>query len=126
MLQQRSIKKLFVFIATFGMTFLAIAQDNPQKPNIVFILADDFGYSSLNSYGADKNLLRTPHIDRIADDGMRFTNASTPASICSPTRYGFLTGRYPWRSSLKYGVTHIFSELLPFSTSVVSSISVIP
>ncbi len=104
---------LFVFIAILGTSVLAIAQENPLKPNIVFILADDFGFCSLNSYGADKNLVRTPHIDRIADAGMRFTNASTPASICSPTRYGFLTGRYPWRTSLKYGVTHIFSELLP-------------
>ena len=65
-----------------------------SKPNIVFILADDFGYGSLNSYGADEKLLRTPHIDQLADEGMRFTNANTPASICSPTRYGFLTGRY--------------------------------
>ncbi|MBW1895350.1 MAG: sulfatase-like hydrolase/transferase, partial [Deltaproteobacteria bacterium] len=80
------------------------ATQNSSRPNIVFILADDFGYSSLNSYGADKNLLRTPHIDRIAETGMRFTDASTPASICSPTRYGFLTGRYPWRTSLKSGV----------------------
>lgn len=84
-----------------------------KKPNIVFILADDFGYSSLNSYGAEKSLLRTPHIDRIAEEGMRFTNASTPASICTPTRYGSLTGRYPWRSRLKYGVTHAVDELLP-------------
>lgn len=83
-----------------------------EKPNIVFILADDFGYGSLNSYGADKNLLRTPHIDRIAEEGMRFTDASTPASICTPTRYGFLTGRYPWRSRLKFGVTDPVDELL--------------
>ena len=110
---QESIKKLLIFIAIFGTSFKCIAQENPQKPNIVFILADDFGYSSLNSYGADKNLVRTPQIDRIADKGMRFLNASTPASICTPTRYGFLTGRYPWRSGLKYGVTHILSELLP-------------
>jgi len=89
------------------------APKNNSRPNIVFILADDFGYSSLNSYGADKNLVRTPHIDRIADAGMRFTDASTPASICSPTRYGFLTGRYPWRSSLKSGVVNIHDPLLP-------------
>ena len=118
MLRQSSINNFFIFIAVFSTTYLAIAQEDPQKPNIVFILADDFGYSSLNSYGADKNLLRTPHIDKLADQGMRFTNASTPASICSPTRYGFLTGRYPWRSSLKYGVTHIFSELLPDTNRV--------
>jgi arylsulfatase A-like enzyme len=84
-----------------------------SKPNIVFILADDLGYSSLNSYGADKNLVRTPHIDKISEKGMRFTNAHTPASICTPTRYGFLTGRYPWRSRLKYGVTDPIAPLLP-------------
>ncbi|MCK5565605.1 MAG: sulfatase-like hydrolase/transferase, partial [Planctomycetes bacterium] len=89
------------------------AAQNSSRPNIVFILADDFGYSSLNSYGADKKLLRTPHIDRIAEKGMRFTDASTPASICTPTRYGFLTGRYPWRSPLKSGVVNPNDPLLP-------------
>jgi arylsulfatase A-like enzyme len=113
MLRQNSIKKILVFIAIFGTTFLVHAQKNPQKPNIVFILADDFGYGSLNSYGADKGLIRTPQIDRIADAGMRFTNASTPASICTPTRYGFLTGQYPWRSSLKFGASPVIAELLP-------------
>jgi len=113
MLPEKLIKKFTVLIAILGISIFTYAQENYRKPNIVFILADDFGYGSINSYGADKNLLRTPHIDRIADEGMRFTNASTPASICTPTRYGFLTGRYPWRTGLKYGVTNIFSELLP-------------
>ncbi len=89
------------------------AQSSENKPNIVFILADDFGYGSVNSYGAESNLLRTPHIDRLAEEGMRFTNASTPASICTPTRYGFLTGRYPWRSSMKFGVVDPDGTLLP-------------
>ena len=88
-----------LMILLFGMAVsnntVAADQKDNKKPNIIFILADDFGYSSLNSYGAEKNLVRTPHIDRIAEQGMRFTNASTPASICTPTRYGFLTGRYP-------------------------------
>ena len=84
-----------------------------EKPNIIFILADDFGYSSLNSYGADKNLVRTPHIDRLAEKGMRFTNACTPSSVCTPTRYGFLLGQYPWRSSLKFGVVDPKGSLLP-------------
>jgi len=113
MLLQRTINNTFFFIAMLAATSYVFAQQNSQKPNIVFILADDFGYGSLNSYGADNNLLRTPHIDRLAEEGMRFTNANTPASICSPTRYGFLTGRYPWRSSLKFGVTSPVGELLP-------------
>lgn len=103
-------QKLFVLAI---LLIVSISTSFAQKPNIVFILADDFGYGSVNSYGADKNLLRTPHIDGLADAGMRFTRAHTPASICTPTRYGFLTGRYPWRSSLKFGVTNPLGELLP-------------
>ena len=100
-----------MLVCCIGVSHLAHGQKG--EPNIVFILADDFGYGSLNSFGADKSLLRTPHIGRIAEKGMRFTNASTPASICTPTRYGFLTGRYPWRSSLKFGVTAPVGALLP-------------
>ncbi|WP_462317182.1 sulfatase family protein [Marinilabilia sp.] len=88
------------------------AQD-AKRPNIIFILADDFGYGSTNPYGADKELVRTPNVDRLAKQGMRFTHAHTPASICTPTRYGFITGRYPWRSELKFGVTDPLDELLP-------------
>lgn len=113
MIQLRRTGVFLLFLIVFGISCPVIAQDETATPNIVFILADDFGYGSLNSYGADTELLRTPHIDRIADQGMRFTNASTPASICTPTRYGFLTGRYSWRSSLKYGVTHPLGDLLP-------------
>ncbi|MBM3889565.1 MAG: arylsulfatase, partial [Verrucomicrobia bacterium] len=65
------------------------------KPNIVLILADDLGYNDLTCQGATK--FRTPGIDRIAKEGIRFTDAHTPASVCCPTRYGVLTGRYPWR-----------------------------
>ncbi len=97
------------------LTFSLIGYSQKAKqelPNIIFILADDFGYGSLNCYGADQNLLRTPHIDKLADKGIRFTHAHTPASICTPTRYGFLTGRYPWRSSLKFGVVNATHGLL--------------
>ncbi len=100
----------FVFLLTFLLQAGLKAQ---EKPNIVFILADDFGYGSVNSYGADKELLRTPHIDELAEEGMLFSNAHTPASICTPTRYGFLTGRYPWRSEMKYGVVDPDGALLP-------------
>jgi len=103
---------VLLFGSAVSQNTVTTNQKDKNRPNIIFILADDFGYSSLNSYGADKNLVRTPHIDRIAAEGMRFTNASTPASICTPTRYGFLTGRYPWRSSLKFGVTNPKDALL--------------
>ena len=67
------------------------------KPNILIILADDFGWGDASCNNPDTHL-KTPAIDRIAAEGIRFTNAHTPSAVCSPTRYGLLTGRYPWRS----------------------------
>ena len=83
----------------------------PARPNIVVILADDFGYGSPNCYGSSPRLVRTPNMDRLAREGVRFTDANTPSSVCTPTRYGFLTGRYCWRTSLKSGVLGITSPL---------------
>ena len=69
------------------------------NPNVIVILADDLGYGALSCYG--NRSMRTPRIDRIAGEGIRFTNAYTPAALCTPSRYGLLTGRYPWRTWLK-------------------------
>ncbi len=66
-----------------------------EHPNIVIIFADDLGYGDLSSYGATK--IKTPNIDRLAKAGMRFTDAHSAASLCSPSRYGLLTGQAPWR-----------------------------
>jgi arylsulfatase A-like enzyme len=71
------------------------------KPNIVVILADDFGWGSASCYGASG--VQTPNIDRIAKEGRLFMNAYAPGSVCSPTRYGIMTGRYYWRTSVKDG-----------------------
>ncbi|MBM4031592.1 MAG: arylsulfatase [Planctomycetes bacterium] len=67
----------------------------PQRPNIVFILADDLGYGDLGCYGATK--IKTPHCDRLAREGVRFTDAHSPSAVCTPTRYAFMTGEYAWR-----------------------------
>lgn len=115
------VKAIAAAAATSQMTFAtrSLASQSAQsgtdasRPNIVFILADDLGYGSLNSYGADKKHIRTPHIDRIANSGMRFTDAYAPASICTPTRYGFLMGEYCWRTHLKSGVVNPLDPLLP-------------
>lgn len=69
------------------------------KPNIIFIMADDLGYGGLGCYGASE--IPTPHCDRLASEGMIFTDAHSPSSVCSPTRYGVLTGEYAWRSWMK-------------------------
>ena len=82
-------------------------------PNVIIILADDYGSGSAGCYGADANLIRTPNIDRLAREGMRFTNAYATGSVCSPTRYAVNTGRYCWRSSLSSGeVVNTFDPLL--------------
>jgi arylsulfatase A len=72
-------------------------------PNVVIILADDLGYGDLGSYNTQSKI-PTPHLDQLARQGMRFTDAHSPSAVCTPTRYGLLTGRYPWRSWLKSGV----------------------
>jgi arylsulfatase A len=105
---KQSTKWIFTFLMLFALVEVLSAQNKPAspagRPNIVVILADDFGYGSANCYGAPKSLIRTPHMDRLAEEGMRFTDASTPASVCTPTRYALLTGRYAWRGKLKHGV----------------------
>ena len=82
-----------------------------RLPNIVVILADDYGYGSCGCYGADGRLVGTPNIDRLAREGRRFTDANTTSSVCSPTRYSLMTGRYCWRTSMKYEVLGTFAPL---------------
>ncbi len=73
------------------------------RPNIVFILADDLGYGDLACYNKGSKI-PTPNLDRLAGQGMRFTDSHAPTSVCTPTRYAILTGRYCWRSPMKGGV----------------------
>ncbi len=80
-------------------------------PHIVLILADDLGWGDLQCYSAASKI-PTPRLDQLAAGGIRFTNAHTPSSVCTPTRYSLLTGRYCWRSSLKKGVLDGFDPPL--------------
>ncbi len=82
-----------------------------EKPNVVVILSDDYGYGSANCLGASPDLIQTPNIDRLAKEGRRFTDANTTSSVCSPTRYSVVTGRYCWRTSLKHEVLSTFAPL---------------
>ena len=88
-------------LAAAGLPALP-AQTRPKKklPNIVVILADDLGYGDVAVYNPESKI-PTPEIDRMASEGVRFLDAHTPCGVCSPTRYGLLTGRYPWRTELK-------------------------
>ena len=82
---------------------LATPSADAALPNIVFILADDLGAGDLGCYNKDSKV-PTPNMDKIAAAGIRFNDAHSPSSVCTPTRYGVLTGRYCWRSRLKSGV----------------------
>ncbi|WP_422080619.1 sulfatase family protein [Ulvibacterium sp.] len=74
-----------------------------QPPNIVIILADDLGYGDLGSYN-ENSLVPTPNLDKLANEGIRLTDAYCPVAVCSPSRFALMTGSYPWRSWHKQGV----------------------
>jgi arylsulfatase A-like enzyme len=95
-------------LAVFAGMANVRAQENP---NIVFILADDLGYGDVSCLN-EKGKIPTPNIDRIAKEGVTFTDAHSSSSVCTPTRYGILTGRYNWRSTLKEGVLGGYSKAL--------------
>ena len=81
------------------------------KPNVIYILADDLGYGDISTYNPEGKIA-TPSIDKLASEGVMFTDAHTSSSVCTPTRYGILTGRYNWRSRLKQGVLTGISKAL--------------
>jgi arylsulfatase A len=85
--------------------------NRPDYPNLVIILADDLGYGDPGCYN-EQSKIPTPNIDKLASQGMRFTDAHTPSSVCTPTRYGLLTGRYCWRTPLKSSVLWPWDEPL--------------
>lgn len=82
-----------------------------KKPNIIFILADDLGYGDVSSFNKNSKI-KTANIDKLASEGFMFTDAHTSSAVCTPTRYGILTGRYNWRSTLKKGVLNGYSKAL--------------
>ena len=79
---------------------LASAINAAEKPNIIYVLMDDMGQGDVSSFNPSSKI-HTPHIDSLAAAGMSFTDAHTNSAVCTPTRYGVLTGRYAWRTHLK-------------------------
>ncbi|MBK1879639.1 sulfatase [Pelagicoccus mobilis] len=92
----RSVLNTLLFVC--AMTAGVLSASAEQPPNILFIVTDDLGVSDLGCYGSD--FYRTPHLDALASDGMRFTQAYAACNVCSPTRASLLTGRYPHRVRL--------------------------
>ena len=93
--------------------------ETASRPNIIFIMADDLGYGDLSHAGGK---VPTPHCDRLAKEGVRFTDAHTSSAVCTPTRYGILTGRYNWRSRMKKSVLGGFSKpLIPTDRTTIAN-----
>lgn len=89
-------KTLFLCLTSLlACVFPAVIRAQQTRPNIVFIYTDDVGYGDVSCYGAKQ--VKTPHIDRLARSGVRFTNAHATSATCTPSRYSFLTGEYAWR-----------------------------
>ncbi|MEH6305995.1 arylsulfatase [Olivibacter sp. CPCC 100613] len=82
-------------IIQFIIPFIGNAQQKSSRPNIIYIYADDLGYGDVSAYGATQ--IQTPNLDRLAIEGTRFTNAHSTSATCTPSRYGLITGIYPWR-----------------------------
>ena len=100
-----------VFLATAAMLSLLSCTEKQKQPNIVFILADDMGYGDV-SYFDNNSKLKTENLDRMAQEGIVFTDAHSSSSVSTPTRYGILTGRYNWRSTLKNNVLYGYDKAL--------------
>ena len=94
-----------------GLLALVLTSARAENPNIIFILADDQGYGDVSALNPDSKI-PTPNIDRIAREGMIFSDAHSSSSVCTPTRYSVLTGRYHWRTHLQKGVLGGFSRPL--------------
>ena len=92
-------------------TRVAYAENESDPPNVIYILADDLGYGDVSSMNPDSKI-KTIHIDALANEGMIFTDAHSSSSLCTPTRYGILTGRYAWRTRLKKGVLWSYDKPL--------------
>ncbi|MEM0895615.1 MAG: arylsulfatase [Verrucomicrobiota bacterium] len=90
---------------------VAVLPSAAERPNIIFILADDMGYGDVQALNPESKI-PTPNLNRMAEEGMTFTDAHSPSAVCTPTRYATLTGRYCWRSKLTRGVLNGYGEPL--------------
>ncbi len=113
MIQSRYSLGALLYLLSFGCTSnnQTVTDREPSLPNILYILADDLGYGDIASFNPDSKI-ETPELNKLAKDGMKFTDAHSPSAVCTPTRYGILTGRYCWRSRLPVGVLRGYGRAL--------------
>src|SRR2546422_849429 len=97
-------KTILCALAVFGTVLGPVGPAGAAaKPNLIYILCDDLGYGDVKCLNPDGKIA-TPNFDKLAAGGMIFTDTHSSSDVCSPTRYGIMTGRYNWRSRLKSGV----------------------
>ena len=101
-----------LFLVLFAVSSIALCAAAAVPPNLVFILCDDLGYGDVQCLNRQAGKIKTPNFDRLAAQGMTFTDAHSSSAVCTPTRYGVLTGRYAWRTRLQSGVLGGFSPPL--------------
>ncbi|MEC3908488.1 arylsulfatase [Tamlana sp. 2201CG12-4] len=122
----KPIKQIFnqlIIVSSCLVISCASKEEKPTEtaPNIIYVLADDLGYGDISVYNPDGKI-KTPNLDKMASEGMRFTDAHTSSSVCTPTRYGIMTGRYNWRSTLKQWTLNGKSKaLIPSTRTTVAS-----
>lgn len=103
---------------------LSAQETSERYPNIVVIYADDLGYGDVQCYNPERGKIPTPHIDKLASQGMRFTDAHSSSGVCSPSRYTILTGRYHWRSRLQRGIVGLWgAPLIPKDRMTIASLA---
>jgi len=105
-------RTLLLIIAIVCWSYPAALQAASAPPNIVVIYADDLGYGDIQCYNPKRGKIPTPHVDKLASQGMRFTDAHSSSGVCSPSRYTILTGRYHWRSRLQRGIVRLWGPPL--------------
>jgi len=117
------LKTIGLGVFSLGASGLLSSCQKTRKPsNIIFIMADDLGYGDLSCLN-EKSKIKTENLDRLAAKGAIFTDAHSGSAVCTPTRYGVLTGRYSWRSKLKSGVLWGYSKsLIPTDRLIVASL----
>jgi len=99
-------------VSGFLSLALVAAVVGAEKPNIVFVMCDDLGYGDVSCLNPEHGKIATPAIDQLAKEGMTFTDAHSGSSVCTPTRYGLLTGRHSWRTHLQSGVVSGYGPCL--------------
>ncbi|MGJ8672735.1 sulfatase family protein [Rubritalea sp.] len=111
-----------LILATCALAPSLAFAEAQQAPNIIYILADDLGYGDVQCLNPERGKIPTPNMDRVAAEGMTFTDAHTSSSVCTPTRYSIITGRYNWRSKLQRSVLNGYGEpLIPTDRMTVPS-----